>query len=770
MTQLRFSGSSLLIITSVALMAMPAMAQTTQVSGSVAAPAPAQTDAASAAGPSLSEIVVTAQRRSEHLQDVPISIQNLTSQALNDANIQNIQEIGKITPSLRFDNQGAFVQPTIRGIGTSVVTSGSGSNVGIYIDGFYSPNPIAADFDLLNVENVQVLKGPQGTLFGRNTTGGAILVTTTKPSFDTAGTLDLSYGSFNAQRYQGYFTTGLSDKVAFDIGGQVSRGDGYIHNAVTGASNDGAYANWQIRTGLRFDVSPDVSVLLRYQHIQTDDPFTQLTSDYVSNGQPVYDGNSTITGTEAKSVGQPLSSAVLLAPLYGTTPVYGTQPGQTAITDPVFVHAHNDIIQLTPTFDLGFGTLTSYTQYRVEWSDQQQSLYNAAPNPALIQVPILDHTFSQEFLLSSKSGNRLQWTTGVFFLDYTDRFRALVEPIGSTFSQVAGSNSDTRSTAVFLDATYQLLDKLFLTAGGRYSHDQVGDPFYEYVTGTGALGRVYAPTLTNNKFTPRAVLRFAPDRETSIYASYSQGFKAGIYNLGGQSTTAVQPEQLNAYEIGFKRAERNFSLNLASFYYNYKNLQVSSYGITAGGVPVGYITNAANARIYGAEAQMHYNVTPDFQVDASGGYLNAKYQHYINDPAFKVCTADIGTCGGDVLVNAIIPDGKDLTMQRAPKWTATASARYGLDAFAGRLVLSGNLSYSSKVFFDPANQFSQNQYATLGLRAEWTNPSKKITLAIYGDNVTDKRYYLVVTPENTSAVASWSPPATIGGEVRLRFP
>ena len=160
----------------------------------------------------LEEIVVTAQRRSEKAVDVPISITALSQEQLETANVQNLGDITKLTPALRFDNQTGFSQPTIRGIGTGITTSGGGSNVGIYIDGFYSPNPLASDFQLLDVTNIQVLKGPQGTLFGHNTTGGAILVTTAEPSVDPHAEAKVSYGRFDSQKYQAYATGGYRDR------------------------------------------------------------------------------------------------------------------------------------------------------------------------------------------------------------------------------------------------------------------------------------------------------------------------------------------------------------------------------------------------------------------------------------------------------------------------------------------------------------------------------------------------------------------------------
>jgi len=165
-------------------------------------PAFAQAEAQDAASIDDGAIIVTAQRRAEAQVDVPISITNLTSDALETASVQQLADIGKVTPALRFDFAGGFFQPTIRGIGTAVTTSGGGGNVGIYVDGFYSPNPLAADFDLISVDSIQVLKGPQGTLFGRNTTGGAILVSTRAPSTNgNAFEGRISYGRYNQLRH-----------------------------------------------------------------------------------------------------------------------------------------------------------------------------------------------------------------------------------------------------------------------------------------------------------------------------------------------------------------------------------------------------------------------------------------------------------------------------------------------------------------------------------------------------------------------------------------
>jgi iron complex outermembrane receptor protein len=698
----------------------------------------AQTAAGASQGQAatLGEVIVTAQRRSERLQDVPITITNVTADQLKNANIDSLAGIQKVTPALRFDNQGPFYQPTIRGVGSAIVTSGAGANVGIYIDGFYSPNPEAADLQLLNVENVQVLKGPQGTLFGRNTTGGAILVTTGKPSTKTSGLVDISYGSYNALRYEAYGTTGIGDHVAVDAAYVNSQGDGWQKNIVTGDDKVGAYRNWSLRLGANVDVTDDISVLFRYARHSTNDPSSMENNSLVQNGQVL-------------NIGAVIPGAIV-----------ATRPDEVSRPLPVGFESRSDVYQLTPRFELPFGTLTSYTQYRREDGTFRQDAATSAPIFYGI-IPVNDRTFSQEFLLTSKPGPRLQWTAGAFYLDYKDSFAANISQGGGPVFRAAGSYSDTVTEAVYLDLTYQLLDKLFVTAGARYSHDEVRHGWYEIAS----TGRVYAPTLKGDKVTPRFVLRYAFDPETSAYASFTRGYKAGIYNLGGDSLVPVEPEKITAYEVGVKHAERRWAANASAYYYDYTNLQVASYGIV-NNVPISQITNAATSRVYGVEADGRYAVTDSFEVNASAAYTNARYKHFPNAPGFVPVG---GPAGGPIA--ATVVDAGGLAMQRAPDFTATAGARYTVDLAGGRLALSGTFYHSSEVFFDTAAEVSQKAYNTLGLRAEWTDPSDRYTVAIYGDNVTGTRYLTQAEASVPLAVlTNWSAPATIAGEIRAKFP
>jgi iron complex outermembrane receptor protein len=693
----------------------------------------------------LQEIVVSAQRRAERLQDVPITITNITSDQLTDANVKDLSNIQQLTPALRFDNNGQFFQPTIRGVGNAVVSTGGTGNVGIYIDGFYSPNPAEADTQLLNVASIQVLKGPQGTLFGRNTTGGAILVNTLKPSETTSAIVDATYGSFNAQRYQGYLTTGLFDYVAMDVAATFSKGDGYLTNIVTGDDKVGAYENWSVRTGLKADLSDNISVLLRYMHEQTNDPSAVDGNIYVLNGQPL------------------TSLAVIPGAIYATKP---SEVAYRAGSIPSYT-ANNDIVQLTLTFDLGFGTLSSYSQYRRENGNFVTGILGSLPGVNASVGINYDKTITQEFLLTSKPGTRLQWTAGAFYFDYTDPFRTTLSIFGAPFIPGPGSGTDTVSGAVFADATYQLAEKFYITAGARYTHDAVKDAYMiEFPTET----RVSHPDISGSRVLPRAVVRYTPGKNSSLYASFTRGYKAGIYDLGGVQAVPVAPESMSAYEVGYKYAAQAWSLDLASYYYDYSDLQVSSYAVDPiTHVGIAQIRNAADAHIYGFEGAVRYAVLRDLDLNAGAAYTHARYTSFPNAPSYTPCFS-LPACGPNY--GTLIPgtiDASGLEMQRAPEVTASAGARYIMDLARGRLALSGNLYYTSGFWFEASHLTYQSAYTTLQLRAQWTNPSGRFTFAVYGNNVTDKRYLVRAQSGNTGVGAGWNAPATVGGEILVHL-
>lgn len=705
------------------------------------------------------DIIVTAQRRAERTQDVPISITAISSEMLEQSNVRQLGDIVKLSPATRFDYQGNFVQPTIRGVGTAVVTSGGGSNVGIYLDGFYSPNPMAGDFQLLSVEGIQVLKGPQGTLFGRNTTGGAIIVTTAKPSTETQAVAKASFGRFNEFTGQAYLTTGLTENIAFDIEGSFSRGDGWVRNiAPTGSRHPGRFKNWSIRTGLRFEVSDAVSFTARYIHRDVDDPSNVAFGVHVEDGIEY-----------SRRVPNATGGLDQLAP--SLVPTAYRDVVAEADSVPSF-RFKSDIFQLTGEFDLGFADLVSYSQYRKESGTVREDDDQSVPSLGYTTIPVTDKTFTQEFLMTSKPGSRLQWTAGLFYFNYVDRYDPLAFGLSQSIQFGGGrSNSRTQSIAGLLDLTYEIADNLFLTAGARYSHDKFDRGSFFFFVNNPAGGIIPLvdssfPALTGDRVTPRAVIRYAIDDRTSVYASYSRGYKAAIVDV--ISGNNVKPEIMDAFELGFKHASSRFSVNVAGWYYDYKDLQASIYpdGLSQ-------ILNAGSARIYGVEGDVRYNITPDFQVTAGAAYVNAKYREFTDARRYVLCDNVNFTCASPDNFGTWQPelsyDPSGRAMQRAPKFTATLGANYGFDVAGGRMVLSGSLYHTSKFYFDLAQQFSQKSYELVGLRAEWTDPSDQFTLALYGDNVLGAKYRTQVLAHTPAIGVAWGKPATWGVSARYKF-
>lgn len=691
------------------------------------------------------DIVVTAQRREEKAKDVPITLTTITAESLGNGDVQQLSDIAKLTPGMRFDNYGGFVQPTIRGVGTAVSASGAGSNVGIYVDGFYAPNPLSNDFQLLNVSSVTVLKGPQGTLFGRNSTGGAIQVTTTDPSTDSSGVAEVSYGRFNAQKYQIYMTHGLSDKVAIDFAGLYRKGDGFVRNIVTGSKKDAAYDAFSLRAGVKAELSDSASLLFRYSHADTEDPTYTAFNSLLLNG-----------------VVQ--STGAALSPLIPGGVVAATNRRQVSQTSGANFTSKVDTFQLTGDFDLGFGTLRSYTQFRKESSLSFLDLDGSSLPIFDVEFFITDKVFTQELILTSNGEGPLTWTVGGFFFSDKNRFKYLDGSVaGGPLTLVSRSQTDTKSYAGFADLTYNIGDQFFITGGLRYSHDEVNNGGFFLGPLAGGGGFVPIPEISDNNLTPRVVLRYKPSEASSVYASFTGGHKAAILNPNGFTTVPVESEKIKAYEVGYKYAARGLTFDLSAYYYDYTNLQVASYNGTQS-----LITNAADSRVKGIEAQFAYQVSDAFQFNAGAAYTDAKYDSFPTSPRFDQCLAP--ACGAAFgLFLTSTTDASGFRMARSPKFTGNIGARYETDLGGGKFALSGNLAYTSKAYFDSSQQYSSPGYELLSLRAEWTDPSERYTLAVYGDNITDSKYYTQILPGQFAIQTVWGQPVSWGISARAKF-
>ncbi len=693
------------------------------------------------------EITVTAQRRTELAVDVPIAITAIDSNQINDTNAQQLADLAKLTPSLRFDRAGSQSQPTIRGVGTSVAVAGGSSNVGIYTDGFYSPNPLAADFDLLNISSIQVLKGPQGTLFGRNSTGGAILVTTKEPTSTPSADISATYGSYNTQRYQVYATGGLFDNLAVDIGGQLRKSDGFVDNVLTGSDDDAAYENSSVRIGAKLDLNDKVSALLRYSYSDNEDNTFVAVNAYEEDGRVF-------------ATGAAFGSAVATKPYDVSNDFKPAFNGRSSTT------------QLTLKADFDFAMLTSYTQYRDE---RGRSEMDFDMSPMLLfhyKYDNVDTVFTQEFLLASTGEDRLQWTTGLFYFDnkaiYENNRSAGPAVNGGRFTRDGGSGVEVHTLAAYGDLTYELSDELYLTAGLRYSKDKIDNAYFYTAPSPGDenLIRTDVAKIDDNQLTPRLVLRYKPNAYSSMYVSYTEGYKSAILNVGGGTLDGIEvdPEKIKAYEIGYKYSSGPVMFDASVYYYDYKDLQVASYSGAAS-----YIKNAATSNIYGLDTQVRYAFDDNWEANLGIAYVHTEYDDFAESQVWNQCTSAV-FCGDfyGVFVPAYA-DASGNEMQRAPEFTATLGLTYRTDLAAGKLAISGHVYHTSDFYFDSSNLYKQDAYDLLSARAEWTSPSGQYTVAVFGDNLTDEEYRNQVLPQYYGALSTWGAPRTFGVSVGAHF-
>jgi len=440
----------------------------------------------------------------------------------------------------------------------------------------------------------------------------------------------------------------------------------------------------------------------------------------------------------------------------------------------------------------------SYTQYRTDDSPYYGDLDATAFPLFNILVDVADETVSQEVVLNSKPGTRLQWTAGANYFQISDQWDVYAS-FASPFIPFGGSTTTTTSYAAFVDGTYQIADRWYVTAGARYSNDTVSDAsfrtnqsttFYEGPNGeiipvdrnvTPPGSTINVDDLHNDSVTPRFVLRYEPNDVSSIYASYTRGYKAGILNVGGLSQQPVAPEEINAYEIGYKFDNRTLAVDLASFFYEYSDLQFSSFQNGAA-----QIRNAESSEVYGAEGQFRWRASDALSLYGGVAYTHAEYTSFENAPLYAYCDPNgpaLGTPGSAITcvdialggfglggITQVTADASGRQMQRSPEWTANLGASYDINDVAGGVAtLSGNLYYTSEFFFDANEQFKQDAYSVLSLRAQWVDPSNRYTLAVFGDNVTDEDYQTQVLFNTLGIGSVWAQPSTYGVSVSARF-
>ena len=747
-TALLFGSLSWIVL---GLSAASAQAIEESTEGEASTNSPAADAAQSSA---LDEIVITAQRRSENLQKVPIAVSAYTATDLAASHIEGISDLTMITPSLQYTYAGGAQAPFLRGVGSNSGFPGSEAEVQTYVDSVYYAAQIQGLMKFNNITGVEVDKGPQGTLFGRNATGGVIQITTRTPSADPSADLSVGYGNYNRRDVDFYGTRGVSHDLAADLAVHYEAHDGWGRNIYNG-----------------HDTYAAADVAVRSKWLWTLSDITRLTfiADY---------------GHDKSGLGTTFSRSdgTTYVPPNGTVP---TGPlGYYTVNLDQDSYTVNDQwgVSLKAQSQLGELPVVSISSYRDSKSnavtDADYTPYDYV-NGHTIQK---EATMTQELqLLSPDSSKRLQWILGAYY--YYDKGQD--DPL-TIFGGVTGaaqrvdnySNMVTHSYADYAQATYNITDTTHLTGGVRYTQDYRGQ--------SGLILFVYpapaAPVpLSGGNLYPKADFRawtgkvsLSQDFTDQLmgYVSYNHGFKSGTFNtylILSNPAPAVNPEYIDAYEAGLKTElfDRLLRLNGSVFYYDYSQLQVQSY-TRLGGVA---LENAASARITGGELEFDAKLTQSTTLHGGISVVDAKYGSFPGAPEYlpiPITQPNPGNGGFGGMVSAPVnAAGKQLPY--SPKSSVDMSLNQAIPVASGEVSLTAAVKYQSTVYFTPDNLYGQSGYTLLSSSAKWTPGRGNWDVMLWGQNLTDKRAWVLKALTGFGSAALPLEPRTVGIRLGYRF-
>lgn len=731
----------------VAALIAPAHAQSTD-----AAPAASQDPAAfepEASG--VQDIVVTAQRRSERLQDIPMAITALGGEALERSPVTNLSDIQTSVPNVNISPRNSSGVVSIRGIGFDIVTAGAEGSVAIHTDGVYQSRPVSALSGLFDVERIEVARGPQGTLYGRNATGGAINIISRRPTAEVEGYVDLSYGNYNAVSLEaGLSGPIIGDKLMARIATKIERRDGWGTNLANGRDIDNLKST-ALRGMLEFEPSEAVSFLLAGDYFRRDD-----------NAYAVH-----FAGCVTATCG----------------PNAATSRGYTLPSDERDVS--NDVqpinrpeayaVSLTGRIALPFADLTSISAYRAGSAYYLFDFDGTAQPGAFLTREEDYRTFSQELQLGH-SGGALDWIVGLFYFNERNQARAngafppFLAPALSRYFQ--GGTLHTDAYAAFGEASYHINPQLTLTVGARYSSERkrIRDEFTFTNGPANLVARQAAPTAqiacvtcrglpdeaNFNAFTPKFAVRYQPSADKQIYATVQKGFKSGGFAVGAV-TPAFNPETIWSYEVGLKATwfDRMLTTNIAAYHYDYSDLQV---GQVAGVATI--IRNAGAAKVDGVEAELRLALGEHFKLDGFVAYNHARFTAYRSaNPAIP------GSLELDLAGNLL---------SNAPEWTGKIGAEYTSRIANGTVTLRGDVFASSRVFFSPFNNLTNSQapYELVSASLRYDD-DRDWYVSAFINNVADTsvKSGSIVTSLTTGAfvIAQYLPPRTYGVRIGKKF-
>jgi len=665
---------------------------------------------------SVEEIVVTAQRRSERLQNVPVAVNAITSAGLEARGLDSAVALSAAVPGLTFATQGLAGAPFLRGVGSGSGNPTDEPSVATYIDGVYIGAPFTNVFGFNNIERVEVLKGPQGTLFGRNATGGVIHVITRDPSPDTSAEASLGYANYQTVSGSAYLNAGLAEGVAVNFAGQFQdQGKGYGRSLTLGTETY-KQDELSLRAKLLLEPTERTRVILSgdYGKINSAGLNYQLP-----RGVAGIDGNADYPGR------------------YNTRNDY-----------PNAIRVRQRGVSLRIEQDLDFAKLISISAYR-----KAKGFYgvdaDATPVSGTAAAEYQDQkSVSQELHLVSPDASPITWLVGAFYY----RSSAAYDPLvllgaaagGLDYLNIYGRQK-TRSGSIFAQATGEILADTKLTAGLRYTTEK-----QHLISSIDSNIGIIAPRDVDSQSIKRATWRLALDHrftpDIMAYASYNRGIKSGGFDP--LSFGSFKPETLDAYEVGVKSElfGRRLRLNASAFWYDYKNIQVQV-------VTQGFSTtlNAAGARIRGMDVD--FEAVPVNNLTLSGGfaYTDGEYTNYSDAISFAASPGP-----------AVIFDARGRDTVRTPKWTGSFNADYRIPSSIGDFTIAGSLTYSGSFAWAADNRLKQDVYALLNGSIRWQHPDEHFNIRLWVRNLTDKHYLAQGVSSGNGDIIVQATPRTYG--------
>ena len=756
-----------------------------------APPAPAVDNGGAA---TLGEVVVTAQRRSENLQRVPIAVQVVTAARITDSHVTGLIDLQKVTPSLVVQDAASNVNPYIRGIGSTTQGAGYYASVATYVDGVYVTRLSSGSFDLDNVESIQVLKGPQGTLYGRNATGGAIIITTRtpRPGDSIEGHVSATYGSYDERKFVGRVSGGLTDWLAFSVGASYDRHNGFIRNLdPPGAGtehddlNDRNY--YAVDAAVTVQPTRRLTLVLRGSLYDQDDRKAmglQATglNDFVDNptlaslGLPANPATP-LNGTAAYYAGllgafgvpgaaaEALAGGLRFSNPFGATYDNEANGFQGALRvrgkQGDFNAAEIQTASLKATYDADLAVVTSTTALTRSTSRSATEVITADPAtyPAGFNGGSIGfsgnfpaHNFQEDLQISSARSSPVKWVVGGSYL----RERGLTDLTGDLFgfnirselnNWTVDSESGYAEITVPLDA---LVRGLSVTGGGRYTSDS-----YNLVEQPSFL--VFQNRIDSSAWTYSARLNYQINDQLLVYAGTSTGFKAGSLNATNHTSPGVQPESITSYEIGVKAdVTRRLRINASAFDYQYSQIQLQ---VTSSPLAASFLVNGTSAKVYGLDFDGSAILTDWVSLNFGGLLLHSRYD------------TDVNAVGYGFLLTR----GKRLA--GAPDWSLNIGPTLRAPFVTrGSLELNVNTTINGGYYFDAQNivgtggAFDAKSFTTVDFNLAYTPPGKPWRLSVWGSNIFDARYFnggLVAGQIDKLVIAA--PPSQFGATIDVSF-